>query len=161
MRSSQLVDDAVPARGSWSTKNRTVIRALRWIAKKGCITARELVDWDEGPGERQLFTWDDPLAATAYRLVQARLFLNSFRGFALPGMRVRKFTNLPEDGVAGSNRAYFGVAAISTRPELRGAVIADLTMRMATLAGELRFWKLTAKERGTIIRRISEALGAE
>lgn len=147
------------ARGSWSPKNPTVVRALRFIAKKGSVTAEQLVDWDQRNG-RQLFQWDDPLAAAAHRLHQARLFLNSFR-LMLPTMRVRSFTNLPEDGVKGSERAYFSVETITARPELRAAVVADLTARMTTLAMELRFWKLTDKERAKVIAQLDEAMKAE
>ena len=144
------------SRGTWAPTDPYVIRAIRFCAKDKGVTAEQLVDWDDAH-ERRLFTWHDALAATAHRLHQARLFLDSFRS-QLPELHVRKFIKLPEDGVGGSERAYFTVETITARPELKDAVIADLTARIVTLGKQVRFWKLPDKARAKILAQLDEAM---
>ena len=139
----------------WSHSSTIVRRLIKWIkARGGKVSAEDIVAWDDQNG-RRLFDWDEKRAAQQYRLAQARVFLNSFRS-VIDGMRVRAFINVPE--TEETERAYYTVEYISQTPALRMRVIADISRRMKTMAGELKWWKLSLEEREAIIRPIMQAM---
>lgn len=141
----------------WERHTPEVRKALKWIrSKKGAVSTEELVQWDAAHG-RKLFDWDNATAGTQWRLQQARVFFRRFKGM-FDGMRVRAFINLPtkEDP---DERAYFPVEIIAKDPDLRAAVIGDITRRMASLASELRMWKLSLDEQDGLFERLRTAMG--
>lgn len=141
----------------WGLDVPQVRKALKFIRASRAITADQLVKWDATHG-RRLFTWTDPKAAELYRLHEARLFLNRFRAH-FEGMRVRAFIHIREDEERGIEEdAYFTVEAISADLGMREQVVEDITRRMASLAGELRMWKLVAEEREKLFAKLREAM---
>ena len=143
----------------WRANRLQVQAALEFIKHKGAITAGQLVEWDDRHG-RQLFTWDDGEAARLRRADEARRFLNRFRIF-LNGVRVRAFINvhLDENG-AVSDGAYYPVEVIAESPPLRARVIEDLTRRLASVAKELKMWRLDRAEQQGLFRRLRKAMEA-
>lgn len=149
--------DSLKSRQSWSVRHPGVKQAVHFARASGAVTPEQLVRWDDGHG-RHLFTWNDAVAGSAWRLHQARLFLEHFRRF-FNGYRVRAFISLPtgEDG----ERAYFPAEHIAETKKLRELVIADLVRRMANLAKELLVWRLSPRERLAVIRRLSDAISGQ
>lgn len=144
---------------TWSASAPHVRKAIAFVKRRGSVTADELVAWDLAHG-RRLFQWDDPAAAEAWRLHQARLFLNSFRGY-FENMRVRAFIHVREDSDAAiAESGYVTVEAIAAHPGMRAQVIDDITRRMKMLASELRMWRLTSSERAALFARLAEAMNA-
>jgi hypothetical protein len=147
----------------WSIEAEHVQKVLAFIRKRGArgVTAEELVEWDARHGKR-LFQWDDRAAAAAWRVHQARLFLNSFRG-VFDRMRVRKFIHVPGGEATGhaEGGAYLDSAVISADEKLRAWAIGDLTGRLARLASELKFWRLTEAERAAVFARMEMELTGE
>ena len=146
----------------WSADLPQVRRALRFIKGRGArgVTAGELRDWDAAHG-RKLFNWDDPAAADEYRLVQARMFLNRFRGM-FDNMRVRAHIFVRGDAEKGIERgAWRTVEVISSDRNMRAQVVADITKRMESLASELAMWKLAASERTELFKRLEAAMSGE
>lgn len=143
---------------TWSTNTAHVRKAIAFLRKrKGGVTADELVAWDLANG-RRLFTWDDDEAAVQWRLHEARLFMNRFRG-VFEKMRVRAFIHVHEDNEAGIGRsAYFTVESIAADPAMRDQVVKDISRRMKVLASELAMWKLSAAEQAAIFAELSEAM---
>jgi len=144
---------------TWSLNADHVQDVLRFIRRRGAkgVTADELVTWDATHGKR-LFCWDEAKAAHEWRVQQARVFLNSFRG-VFNRMRVRKFQFVPGGEETGrADGAYLDTETISQDAKLREWAIGDLTRRLKSTASELRFWKLTEEERLTIMRQLDEAL---
>jgi hypothetical protein len=144
---------------NWSLNSDAVQSALRWIRKQGKkgITAEALVAWDAKNGKR-LFRWDDKRAAADWRVHQARMFLNSFRG-VFERMRVRKFMQIPANEQTGLEESvYLDTRTISEDQKLRQWAIDDLTRRMQKIASELKFWKLTDEERGRILLLLEQSL---
>jgi len=137
-----------------------VRKAIAFIRKhKGGVTADELVAWDLQNG-RRLFEWDDDTAAVQWRLQQARVFLNQFRGM-FDKMRVRAFIHVREDADALIERSsYVSVEDIAAHPGMREQVIADIAKRMKTLASELRMWKLSSQEQADLFGQLREALSS-
>lgn len=154
---TSTTDTHEPSR-NWSANTTHVRKALAFIRKrKGGVTADELVEWDVAHG-RRLFTWDEPKAAEQFRLLEARLFLNRFRGM-FDKMRVRAFIHVREDAESGIERsAYQTVEAISAHDGMRGQVVRDIVKRMKTLASELAMWKLDDSERAELFAQLNEAI---
>jgi len=144
---------------NWSLNSDAVQAALRFIRKQGKkgVTAEDLVAWDAKHGKR-LFRWNDERAAQDWRIHQARLFLNSFRGI-FERMRVRKFMQIPANEDTGLTTAvYLDTQTISEDTKLRGWAIDNLTRKMQSLASELRFWKLTDDERVRVLAMLEASL---
>jgi len=144
----------------WSASLPQVRQAVRFIKRRGRVTAEELVEWDARHG-RRLFTWDETAAAALCRLQQAREFLNRFRA-QLDGMRMRAFIHVREDEKRGVDAAaYYTVESISKHRGMREQVVADVMKRMESLASELRMWNLTRSERSALFVRLEAALDGE
>lgn len=146
---------------TWSMNADHVQRVLKFIRKRGKqgVTPEEIVAWDAAHGKR-LFCWTDREAAAQWRLHQARMFLNCFRG-VIDRMRVRQFINVPAGEETGlSERIYLDTQVISDDAKLRAWAIADLTRKAKVLMSELRFWKLSDAERAQVLDQLSEALTA-
>ncbi len=143
---------------TWSVNTAHVRKAIAFIKKrKGGVTADELVAWDLENG-RRLFDWDDETAAAQWRLQQARVFMNQFRG-KFDKMRVRAFIHVREDAEAGIERSsYMTVEDIAAHPGMRDQVIEDIAKRMRSLASELRMWKLTDSEQADLFNQLRESL---
>ena len=139
----------------WSVQLPHVRRALHFLNSKKLIQAEDLVEWDRTHGKK-LFTWDDEQAGEAWRVYQARLFLNTVR-LKLDGLRVRAFINIPEDG-HGQARGYWRAEDIGKNESARAIIIADLIHRAANLGKEIRFWKLTPKEREAVFAKLKETM---
>jgi hypothetical protein len=123
----------------------------------GRANAADLVAWDRDHG-RRLFDWNQQTAADAWRLHQARLFLNRFRAI-FEGMRVRAYIHIHEDAEAGIDASeYVNIEAITQHPGMRAQVIEDITRRMKMLARELKLWKLSQDEQAQLFRRLAEAM---
>lgn len=147
----------------WGSRTPQVRKALRWMKRRGGMCqVDELVAWDaHQPLAQRLFTWDDETAAEKYRLHEARLFLNRFRG-VFDNMRVRGIIHIHEDESAGiPESAYVTVEKISQHAGMRAQVVADITKRMTVLASELKMWDLTTQERSELFRKLDEALSGE
>jgi hypothetical protein len=147
---------------SWTLHSDAVQSALAYIKSRGKtgITAEELVTWDAAHGKR-LFTWAQEDAAQQWRIQQARVFLNSFRG-VIDRMRVRMFRRVPageETGLAAA--AYLDTQTISEDMLLRTWAISDLTKRIKKLGSELKFWKLTESERQKVLVELEAVLSSE
>ena len=141
---AQVDMEVVP---SWSPTVPAVREAMKFIKRRGGqIDPEELVAWDASHG-RRLFNWSDAHAAVAWRVHQARMFLNSFRSI-IDGLRVRAYVNVP--ATEDTERSYYAVERISETPILRTRVIEDIVRRMASLASELKLWKLSAEEREAV-----------
>lgn len=142
----------------WGLDSSAVQRALAFIKKKGSVTVDELIEWDRTHG-RRLFTWDDEEAARIGRMHEARLFLNRFRS-QFERMRIRAFIHVDKDASQGiEESAYYAPETITAHPGMRAQVIADLTKRGAKIASELKFWKLSSRERDDVLERWREAIG--
>lgn len=158
MTAAAVLMQDVPS--AWGRNTPHVRKALAFIRKRGHVTADELVEWDRTHG-RLLFDWDNPRAAEEWRKQQARTFLNSFRT-VFDKMRVRGFIKIRENEAAGiDEEGYYTVEAIADHPGMRAQVLADVTKRMASMASELRMWKLSPQEQGALFIRIAEAIGAK
>jgi hypothetical protein len=138
----------IPDVGRWSNENPHVQSILAFIRRKRNVTAPMLIEWDNAHG-RHLFTWDDALAAEAYRIHEARMFLNTFR-MIRDGLNVRAFINIPgsegEEEIEDRDRLYHHAEDIAEDASLRAACIADLKKRMTRIGMQLRFWKLEYEE---------------
>lgn len=144
----------------WGVNIPAVRQALKFIKRKGQITADELVEWDRSHGAK-LFTWDDPEAAWEWRRHEARLFLNRFRA-RFEGMRVRAFIRVREDAEQGIDRdAYYTIESIAESPGMREQVIADVSKRMENLGGELAMWKLDDAEQRALFARLRAAMSGK
>lgn len=144
---------------TWSLNAPYVQRALGFIRRRGKrgVTAELLVQWDAQNG-RRLFCWRNEEAAALYRLHQARLFLNSFRG-VFERMRLRRFINVPAGDETGLTQGvYLDAETISQDERLRQWAIRDLTSRGRSIASELLFWKLSESERGDVLKAWEAAL---
>jgi hypothetical protein len=161
---SPMTDTAVvqaeSTQPTWRVSAPHVRQALKFIKRRGSVTADELVEWDRTHGQR-LFDWNDPHAAEEWRKQQARCFLNSFRK-VFDGMRVRAIIHIREDETEGIERsAYFGVEAIAQHPGMRAQIISDITARMQSLASELQMWQLTKSEQEELFRRLADAMAGK
>lgn len=144
---------------TWAINSDAVQAILKFIHKrrhKG-VLAIDLVNWDASHGKR-LFCWDETKAAHEWRLQQARVFLNSFRG-VFDRMRVRKFIHVPGNEETGRDEnAYIDTTIISQDAKLRTWAIADLAKRAESILSEMRFWKLTEAERQHILVQLETAM---
>jgi len=144
---------------NWSLNADHVQACLKYIQQRGAkgVTAEELVKWDAQHG-KQLFSWNETKAADAWRVHQARVFLNTFRG-VFDRMRVRKFIHVPSNAATGRERdSYMDATIISSDVKLRAWAIADLTKRLARIASELKFWKLSESEREAVLAQLAASL---
>lgn len=149
--------DPSPEPTTWSASAPHVRKAIAFVKRKGSVNADELVEWDLTHG-RRLFDWDDPSAATEWRLHQARVFLNSFRGM-FEKMRVRAFIHVREDADSNIDQSgYVTVETIAGHAGMRAQVVSDITRRMRMLAAELAMWKLSRDERDDLFARLAEAI---
>jgi hypothetical protein len=74
-------------------------------------------------------------------------------------MRVRGYIHVHKDADTDINASgYVPVETITQHPGMRAQVIDDITRRMRMLAGELKMWKLTSKERDDLFTRLAEAM---
>lgn len=141
----------------WGLDSSAVRKALTYIKKQGSVTSDELVEWDRTHG-RRLFKWDDAEAGPLWRLHEARVFLNSFRGY-FEKKRIRAFIHIDEDPEQGIDRgAYFTPEDISNHPGMRAQVIRDISKRISRLASELKLWKLSDGERDALLARWREQM---
>jgi hypothetical protein len=121
------------------------------------VTVDQLVTWD-GTHGRHLFDWNDESAAYHHRLQQARMFLNSFRA-KFEGKRVRAFIRIhPDENVDVAESTYINIAVIAKHDGMRAQVINDIRKRMASLASELKMWRLTNEEQEELFERLAEAM---
>lgn len=143
----------------WRTNLPHVREALKYVKRRGHVTAEELVEWDRRHG-RRLFNWEDPEAAEEWRKQQARLFLNRFRQ-QFDGMRVRAFIHVKEDADKGVERdAYYTIETIAQHRGMREQVIGDVTRRITSLSSELAMWRLSDAEQEALFARQREAMAA-
>jgi hypothetical protein len=141
----------------WGANTAHVRNALKFIKSKGAVTAEQLVEWD-GKHGRRLFTSGTEEAARAFRLTEARSFLNSFR-MKFEGMRVRAFIHIHADEDTGIDQAaYYSVETISQHVGMREQVLGSITTRMTSLASEVKMWKLTEAERASLLQRVAAAM---
>lgn len=144
----------------WAMSLPHVRKFLKFVKAKGSVTTEQAVEWDERNG-RRLFTWDDAVAGQLRRLDEARLLLNRFHA-KFNGWRVRRLIHLHEDEEQGIDKAaYYPIEVITKHAGMREQVVGDITRRMATLAAELRMWKLSDTERDAVIARLREAMEGE
>lgn len=151
--------DQDPEIQTWNLHADHVQAVLKWIRGHGrrIIKPEALVHWDFKHGQR-LFDWNDRDAAEQWRVHQARLFLNSFRGM-FDNMRVRFAQRVPANEATGLREGgYLTTEVISADAKLRAWAIGDITRRMKMLASELPFWNLAEQERALILEEMATAM---